>query len=134
MPDDMGGSDFSYASIKWSDTKDWRLYYIYSKGSFAYSVDTLKYFKYINLNQDSMQLFLHEVTEIPKERTPLWMGYYIASCRLSDGTLVKIEISQYGRFFYEEKERRYYQLKEDIGQDWLSYLTRSWIMLEDASK
>ncbi|MDO6431538.1 hypothetical protein Q4E93_13115 [Flavitalea sp. BT771] len=121
-----------HSSINWADTKEWRLYYTQSKRAFAYQIDTLKMFKSVALNQDSMKIFLKAVTEIQTERTPVWMGYYVATCKLPDGTSIKIEISQYGRFFYEEKEKRYYQLTEDVQDSWLSYLTAKWLQLEGA--
>jgi hypothetical protein len=120
--------------INWADTKDWRLYKVPPKGSFAFSLDTLRQFKYTNLSQDTMKSFLQEVSEIPPERTPVWMGYYVATCQLPDGNMLKIEISQYGSFFYAEKEKKYYHLKENVGRDWLSYLAQKWLELEDASK
>ena len=81
-----------------------------------------------------MKVFLKGVTEIPVERTPVWMGYYVASCQLSDETFMKIEISQYGRFFYEDRGKRYYQLTENLQADWLTYLTAKWNALENLSE
>ena len=121
-----------YSSINWADTKEWRLYYVQTKGAFAYPIDTLKAFKSVALNQDTMKIFLKTVTEIPTERTPVWMGYYVATCKLQNGTSIKVEISQYGRFFYEAQEKRYYQLTEDVQDNWLSYLTAKWLQLEGA--
>ena len=121
-----------YSSITWAATKEWRLYYVPSKRAFSYPIDTLKAFRSVSLNQDSMKLFLKNVTEIPTERTPVWMGYYVATCKLPDDTSIKMEISQYGRFFYEEKEKRYYQLAEDVQDSWQSYLTVKWLQLEGA--
>ena len=121
-------------SINWADTKEWRLYYIHSKRGFAFPMDTLKNFKSLSLNEDSMKTFLQTVTKIPVERTPVWMGYYVSSCRLPDGTLIKIEISQYGRFFYEERGKIYYQLTDQMQGDWLSYLTAKWKSLEGVSE
>ena len=121
-------------SINWADTKEWRLYYIHSKRGFAFPIDTLRNFKSVSLNEDSMKTFLQTVTNIPVERTPVWMGYYVSSCRLPDGTPIKIEISQYGRFFYEEKEKTYYQLTEQMQGEWLSYLTTKWKSLESSSE
>lgn len=121
-----------HSSINWADTKEWKIYYLESKDAFSYTLDTLKTFKSIDLNQDSMQIFLKHVTEIPAERTPVWMGYYVTSCRLPNGTYLKVEISQYGRFFYEEKERRYYQLEDAMQDNWLSYLNAKWSQLEGA--
>jgi hypothetical protein len=120
--------------INWSNTNDWKLYYIHSKRGYTFSIDTLINFKSVSLDQDSMMAFLHKVTEIPRETPPSWMGYYVASCRLADGTLVKIEISQYGRFFYEEREKRYYELADNVQSDWHSYLIAKWRVLEAISE
>jgi len=126
-------SHLSSSNINWADTKDWRIYYITSKDAFSYPLDTLKTFKSTALTQDSMAVFLKHVTEIPAERTPVWMGYYVATCRLPDGAYFKIEISQYGRFFYAEKEKRYYQLDNEVQDHWLSYLNTKWLQLEGAN-
>jgi len=120
--------------INWAETKEWKLYYLHSKKAFSYPLDTLNNFSSIPLNEDSMKVFLQTVTEIPVERIPVWMGYYVASCRLPDNKHIKIEISQYGRFFYEEKEKRYFQLDEHLQANWLAYLAAKWRVLEDASK
>ena len=77
-----------------------------------------------------MQVFLKHVSEIPAKRIPVWMGSYVSTCRLTDGTCLKIEISQYGRFFYEEREKRYYQLDEEMQDHWQSYLNAKWSQLE----
>lgn len=122
----------SYSSINWAETKDWKIYYVQSKEAFSYPLDTLKTFKSIVLNQDSMQVFLKQVSEIPAKRTPVWMGYYVSTCKLTDGSYLKVEISQYGRFFYEEKGKRYYQLDEGVQDNWLSYLNTKWTQLEGA--
>ena len=121
-----------YSPIDWKKTKDWRLYYVRSKEAFTYSLDTLKAFKFISLPQDSMISFLKAVTQIPEEKNPVWMGAYVATCQLEDGTSIKIEISQYGGFFYVEKERRYYELAEDVRNNWLSFFTSKWLQLEGA--
>jgi hypothetical protein len=118
-----------YPPIDWQSTKHWKLYNIKSKDAFRYPLDTLHVFKSILLDQDSMMHFLKQVTELPQGQNPLWMGAYVASCQLPNGDSVKMEISQYGSFFYEEKERRYFQLSEDIGDHWPAYWTSKWLEL-----
>jgi hypothetical protein len=116
--------------IDWTTTKDWTLYYTKSKKAFSFSLDTLKNFKSIQLEQHEMKKFLATAAPLPTERTPYWMGYYIASCRLADDSIIKIEISQYGRFFYTERDKRYYQLAEDVQDNWMAYLVAKWRTLE----
>src|SRR5258708_32904806 len=122
------------SSIDWTKTKDWRLYYIRSKKASSYSADTLKNFKSIPMDRDSMKTFLKTANEIPPEKTPVWMGYYIASCRLPNDSLLKLEISQYGRFFYYEGERPYFQLAKEMQDSWLAYLTTKCKSLESVSE
>lgn len=86
----------------------------------------------MSLRQDSMTFFLKTVTQIPEGKNPVWMGAYVATCQLENGTPIKIEISQYGGFFYVERERRYYELAEDVRDNWLSFLTSKWLQLESA--
>jgi len=124
----------SNPSINWEQTKEWRLYYTQSKDAFSLPFDSLKALKSISLNQDSVKTFLKDVIEIPTERAPVWMGYYVCSCKLSNGKSIKIEISQYGRFFFEEGEQHYYQLNRDVQDSWQYYLSAKWSQLEGPSK
>jgi len=116
--------------IDWDKTKDWKLYHVRSKEAFTYSLDTLNAFKSISLGQDSMMSFLKNVTQIPQGKNPVWMGAYVATCQLQNGSVVKIEISQYGGFFYVESERQYYELAQNVRDSWLPFLTSKWLLLE----
>jgi len=123
----------SYSSIDWEKTKEWRLYFIRSKDAFTYPIDTLKAFRSIPLQQDTMLLFLKDVTKLPEGKNPVWMGAYVSSCQLADGSHIKIEISQYGSFFYVERDSRYYQLRDEVRDSWLPYLTEKWLQLKGAN-
>lgn len=120
----------SYSSIDWEKTKEWRLYFIRSKDAFTYPIDTLKAFRSIPLQQDTMLLFLKNVTQLPEGKNPVWMGAYVSSCQLADGAHIKIEISQYGSFFYVERDSCYYQLRDEVRDSWLPYLTAKWLQLK----
>jgi hypothetical protein len=109
--------------MAWNKATDWKIYNIYNQRAFDYPIDTLSNFPSYRLKTDSMQDLLSAVVLVKKEIEPVWMGYYIASCRLPDGTLRKIEISNYGGFFYDEKEKLYYQLPLERRKDWLNYLS-----------
>jgi len=77
-------------------------------------------------------LFLKNLTQIPEGNNPVWMGAYVASCQLADGRFIKIELSQYGSFFYVENERRYYQLSDDVRDRWIPFLTSKWLQVQGA--
>lgn len=117
-------------SIDWSKTTNWKLYYVRSHRGYALSLDTLKTIKAVMLNNDSVQAFLHSITEIPQDKQPVFMGYYVATCQLADGSTIKLELSQHGSFFREEKEQHYYQLAEAVQTGWQAYLTAEWRALE----
>jgi hypothetical protein len=124
---------YEKAPTAWSKARDWRLYYTRSKKAFAFPPGTLKMLKSVQLNEDSMMSFMATVTTMPTGTAPLWMGYYIASCKLPDDSLIKIEISQYGRFFYDGRDKLYYQLTDEMQDNWQNYLTAKWRTLEGVS-
>jgi hypothetical protein len=102
-------------------TSDWKLYEIRNDKAFSYSFDTLKTFKNISLDNDTIKMFLQNVSKIKKGISPVWMGLYVASCKLNDDMYYKIDVSVYGGFFYIEKNKTYYEIPEDLRQDWLKY-------------
>jgi len=110
------------AQVKWEKTENWRLYAIHGHGLFDYTIDTLKYFKYYELSRDSIKAFLKDSRIISGDSTPLWMGAYVVSCEL-DNTKIKLEVSQYGGFFYCEASRIYYELPRDKIKAWLQYFS-----------
>src|ERR1700722_2463146 len=117
----------------WTNSKNWKIYYVTRHGGYAYSLDTLQTLEQISLNMDTIRQFLQTATEIPTDRQPVFMGYYVASCQLPNEPLVKIEISQYGAFFFAEKEKKYYKLADKFQYDWLAYLTEKWRQLEGST-
>src|SRR4051812_28272779 len=96
--------------IDWKSAKNWRLYNIRESAAFDYRLDTLKNFKSIPLDLDTMTGFLSEVAQWPKDKYSLWSGLYVATCELPKGDIRKIEISVYGGFFYDDRTKTYYQL------------------------
>jgi hypothetical protein len=120
-------------STNWADSKNWKIYYVTKHGGYAYSLDTLQTLKQVSLNTDTLRQYLKTATEVPADRWPVFMGYYVASCQSSDGTSIKIEISQYGAFFYDDRQKKYYQLAKDLQRDWLAYLTDKWRQMQDST-
>lgn len=116
--------------IDWQKTTNWKLYNIRSRDAFKYSLDSLSAFKSVPLAQDSMMLFLNKVAQIQEGNNPVWMGAYVATCQLADGSYIKMELSQYGSFFYVEKEQRYYQLSDNVRDSWPPYLTSKWLQVQ----
>jgi len=127
----LGNRIFSQ-EINWKETRNWRLYDIRDKKAYNYPIDSLSNFKSTSLNNDRMLAYLSNVSLIPVERTPLWMGVYVTTCQLKEGRIKKIEISTYGGFFYDVKEKKYYELPLDIRKNWLNYLSDCSAILESS--
>jgi len=112
--------------------KHWKLYDIASGNLFQYTIDTLKKFAYYDLDDDTMHEYLAEVSELPSNDPPRWMGAHIATYEIN-GATKKIEISLYGGFFYDESSKRHYQLPDNKIDDWLSYIRRSFMTIHKES-
>lgn len=111
--------------INWKNAKNWKLYDIHGQAGMRYTLDTLKYFKSILLDKDTMQMFCNQITAWPKEDYSVWMGLYVATCETEEKKLRKIVISTYGGFFYDPESKRYYQVPTDMTSDWLEFFNDS---------
>jgi hypothetical protein len=116
---------FSAQDIDWSQTTHWRIYNIHNKKDFGFSIDTLSHFNSVELSDDSMHSFLQRVTQLKDVQMPIWMGHFVATCMLKDGSARKVELSTYGGFFYDDKTKNYYEVPEEVRSQWHSYLSDS---------
>lgn len=112
--------------VRWANTTNWTLYGYQGSRMFDIPVDSLNSFDTIVLSQDTVKSYLLSA-RILKEPA-IWMGGYVTTCKIG-GTLRKIEFSNYGNFFYDEKSKYYYQLAPQKIDGWLSYLQKSLITL-----
>lgn len=108
-------------AVDWGKTGHWKLYDVKGQKPFAVKVDSLAAYSSAQLNDDSVHWYLQFAKQWPKEKTSVWMGAFVASYEL-DGVIHKVEISMYGGFFYDETEKRYYQLEELVKQRWMEWL------------
>lgn len=115
--------------VDWSKAKSWRLYASQEFDVFDYSLDTLRKIQSIPLNDDSVRLFMRDAKEIADKDSPLWMGLYLLTCELPSGEVRKVEVSRYGRFFYDEKEKKYYNVQAQLSQDWRLYINSNFLKL-----
>jgi hypothetical protein len=115
--------------IHWEKTKNWKLYDIHDDNAFRYSIDTLRNFKSLKLDEMAIHDFLKQAVSWPKEKNSLWMGLYVTTCEIQNGETRKIDVSVYGGFFYDEKEKVYYALPPELKEDWLQYFHESAVNL-----
>ena len=113
------------AQVEWNKTSDWQLYQIRGHGVFNYSIDTLKIFKSIPLDADSMKSYLNNAQIMKHDGSVAWMGGYVTTCKL-EGVTRKIEISNYGGFFYDEITKEFYQVQDEKANAWSAYLHHSY--------
>jgi hypothetical protein len=112
-------------TVDWRKSDNWRLYAINDDRALHFSIDTLRHFASISLNQDTMQYFLSRASMWPKEDFSMWMGVFVATCKLNGKDERKVSISVYGGFFYDHNTRRYYQVDKDVRQDWLDFFNEN---------
>jgi hypothetical protein len=117
--------------VHWSKTTDWTLYGYQGRRMFDIPVDSLNSFATLKLNQDTVISYLSSA-EILKDPV-IWMGGYVTTCKVN-GEIRKIEFSNYGNFFYDDKSKSYYQLPSEKIETWLSYLQQSLITLAHRRK
>jgi len=115
--------------ILWDSTSNWKMYDVHDFDAFKYSIKSLDTVQAITLDNNTMRSFLRNVEVWPHDKTSVWMGLYLASCQLPNGEIRKIEISVYGGFLYDELNRTYYQVAENMRQDWLAYLSKNSLIL-----
>ena len=109
-------------NINWQKTSHWKLYNIRDDNAFGYSLDTLRLFKSTDMDSSKMQAFLRNAKVLITPKYAMWMGLYVTTCQLEDGTIRKIDISKYGGFFYDEKKKTYYELPLELRDEWLKYM------------
>lgn len=107
--------------IKWQTSDDWKLYGINNEIALRYSVDTLANFPFVEINRDSVLLFLKGAKSWVKGKTSMWMGAYYATCVIA-GVVHKIDISVYGGFFYDEMDKHFYQVPLHLIDKWKEWL------------
>jgi hypothetical protein len=118
----------SSCQVHWGNASNWTLYGYSGSGMFKLSVDSLHSLDTINLNQDSVTSYLSGAMILHSKEPVLWMGGYLATCNL-DGSIRKVEFTNYGNFFYDEKTKDYYQVPADKAEIWLSYLQDNFLTL-----
>ena len=108
--------------IRWEHCSDWHLYKTADKRENAFPGDSLYKIKNVSLNADSVKYYLKSAVLWPKDKTMLWMGFFVLSCSDNAKKLHKVDISLYGGFFYDEAGQRYYEIQKEKQDAWLQYL------------
>jgi hypothetical protein len=114
----------SAQTINWQRTSEWKLYELRDKKGMRTPVDSLKYFRTIMLDDDSVRYFLVDAKEISRGDEPVWMGAIILSHVDSSGIFRKVDASVYGGFFYDEQTGKYFQMRQEAKERWIEYLER----------
>lgn len=117
----------SCGQIKWDASSDWTIYQ--TEGDpFKVSIDSLRSLDCLHLSMDTVKTYLEAVEHFNPKSWVSWMGGYIASCKI-DGIVRKIELSNYGGFFYDEKTHTFYKVSEDQIESWNDFIQNSYLML-----
>jgi hypothetical protein len=119
---------FASCQIQWGQSSNWTLYKCEGYRVFAIPIDSLKSYDSSPFNQDSIAYFVKSAKVFNTKASLAWMGGYVATCKL-DGALRKVEISNYGGYFYDEKTSAYYKLPIEKIDAWLSFIQDSYLTL-----
>ena len=122
-----------HSQIDWGKTTSWKLYDLNGRKGFSIQVDSLSNFRSTKLNDDSVHNFLRSISQWPKEKTAVWMGYFVATCKTPDNNIHKIDISMYGGFFFDETTHLYYELPEQVRDEWMKYINVKYETIENDS-
>ena len=113
----------SYGQNNIQSFKNWKIYDIHNSGKiFNYiSVDSLKYFKSLKLEDDTIKLFLKNSFIWVKDKTAMWMGAFHCTAENEKGEITKINVSFYGSFLKEINNEKYYEINDSLKESWNSY-------------
>jgi hypothetical protein len=114
--------------VHWNQASDWKLYQYQGHRIFKLPIDSLKMYGSMAMNQDSMAFFVRSATLLNTKAPLIWMGGYVATCKI-DGSFRKVELSRYGGYFYDEKTSAYYQLPSEKIDAWLAFIQNSYQVL-----
>jgi len=106
---------------EWGQSSQWTIYNTRGEKFYRIPLDSLTKFKSRALNDDSVHIFLSNLSILPSDKPPVWMGAYIATCILR-GKKRKIDISTYGAFLFDEANKKFYIVPPEVQKDWLNYL------------
>jgi len=118
----------SCQKLYWKDATNWTLYRYQGHRLFKIPLDSLQSYDHLSLDQDSILAFMDSVQLLNPKGAVAWMGGYIATCKLN-GIVRKVEFSNYGGFFFDEKTRTYYTLPSEKTEDWITYLQQQYLSL-----
>jgi hypothetical protein len=104
----------------WQKATNWTIYNIQGKNIWKLPLDSLDLYIHQSLNVDTMKTYLAKVSAISPHGAA-WMGAYVTTCIL-DNKKRKVDISTYGGFFYDELQKKYFQIPVDLQKGWLDYL------------
>jgi hypothetical protein len=118
---------FSFITISstqvppWQQASQWTIYNVRGAKFYKISLDSLDKYHNRPLNDDSMRTFLSQSSALPSDKPLVWMGAFVTSC-IIDHQRRKIDISSYGGFFFDETDKKFYTIPQEIQKDWLNYL------------
>lgn len=104
----------------WQQSSHWTLYNVGGTKFYRVQVDSLDNYSHRPLNDDSMREFLAHSSVLTSDKPPMWMGAYVTSCTIGNKTH-KVDISSYAGFFFDENDKKYYSVSQDVQRDWLNY-------------
>jgi hypothetical protein len=118
----------SCGQVQWNQSSDWTIYQSQASDIFKVPNDSLNSLDTLGLNKDTVESYLSSLELFHPKAPVAWMGGYIATCKI-DGVRRKIDLSNYGGFFYDEKTNAFYRVSKDRIDSWVDYVQSSYLTL-----
>ena len=118
----------SCGQVQWNQSSDWTIYQSQADDIFKVPLESVNSLDSLQLNKDTLESYLLSLELIHPKAPVAWMGGYIATCKIGS-IRRKIELSNYGGFFYDEKTNAFYRVSKDKIDSWVDYLQSSYLTL-----
>jgi hypothetical protein len=116
-------ADLHAQQINWRQTFNWKIYDNHNIRGFTVPADKILDLKSLDLNQDSLRVYLDALLLFKPAENPVWMGGFILSFQTAGGAVKIIYASNYGGYLFIPEEKAYYLIPEDKMTDWTAYLS-----------
>ena len=107
--------------INWQKTKGWKLFNYFRFEALHLPLDSLKQYQSVYLNDSQIRRMLKSADSMKGPTKNIqWMGLFTVTYQYQN-TMRKMEISQYGGFFFDDTTKTYYELDGNDRYEWQNY-------------
>ncbi len=112
-----------FSNHKLAANKNWKLYNYFRFKALSLPLDSIKQYQLISLNDIQIRRMLldAEIMNGPTKNIQ-WMGLHTVTHQYQNKER-KMEVSYYGGFVYDDTTKSYYEVNENVRDEWQNYFT-----------